>query len=703
MLFSLSFPLERPHCGIPLANGNFGILLWGSERLHFTVNRSDFWSHRNGCNIPEYLAYKEIRKSAADSTWVEEVKKKCAAYDWPLSLPHRLAMGRFELYFAPGVVPQSAHFDPESSTAVIHLSNGAKLTVDLLRRSSSCRIYDPDRAVAGFYCLPSWDFAEAQADLKNCGCIPPERFPDGWDFQLPDEEKTLHCRIAGRGENWFISALYDTDAEEIFPDEKSVQKSRLQWRKDWETLPRITSGEPFWDEFYQLSVNKLLAATLPGGYVSGLQGPWVEDDRPCPWCGDLHFNVNVQMIYGALLRLGKYENMLPLFDRIESPEFQENLRINALRLTGTDDGWYFTHAVDDRGAQCGGISAGACLDPACGIWLALLYYDYWRFTGDEKFLKERAFPAVKKVLHPLFALLDENYEIPFAISAEYGASNPLGDPGGRNPSSQLAFFRKCAVIAVEMAEFLGEKAEPQWLEMLEKMPQWCVVSGFDRFSGREEERIGIWEGQDLNCCHRHHSHLSCIWPCETFPVEPDEKEKNLLHNTIDRWIAMGMGDWSEWAMLWAVMLDARLGFPEAAAMHLELFRNIFLNESLCPVYYPRHRGITMHCRHNIASGVPSKEIMQLDGSAGFISAYTDLFVHQHGDVVELLKGVPAKWRKSFQVSNVPLRGNFRISIDPESFTVSGGKDGATLPVRTADGKIKYFTVGQWQLSALMAD
>ena len=45
---TFSFPLTRPHCGIPLANGNFGALIWGKETLCVTVNQSDLWDHRNG-------------------------------------------------------------------------------------------------------------------------------------------------------------------------------------------------------------------------------------------------------------------------------------------------------------------------------------------------------------------------------------------------------------------------------------------------------------------------------------------------------------------------------------------------------------------------------------------------------------------------------------------------------------------------------
>ena len=29
MKHSVTFPLERPHCGVPMANGYLGVLVWG--------------------------------------------------------------------------------------------------------------------------------------------------------------------------------------------------------------------------------------------------------------------------------------------------------------------------------------------------------------------------------------------------------------------------------------------------------------------------------------------------------------------------------------------------------------------------------------------------------------------------------------------------------------------------------------------------
>lgn len=57
-----SFPLPRPHCGVALGNGAFGVLVWGEDELRLTVSRNDFWDHRHGVVIPEGIDYQTLLK-----------------------------------------------------------------------------------------------------------------------------------------------------------------------------------------------------------------------------------------------------------------------------------------------------------------------------------------------------------------------------------------------------------------------------------------------------------------------------------------------------------------------------------------------------------------------------------------------------------------------------------------------------------------
>jgi len=55
------FPLPRTHCGIPLANGTQGVLVWGEEALHLTVARAGFWDHQGGNPFTAKATFAKVR------------------------------------------------------------------------------------------------------------------------------------------------------------------------------------------------------------------------------------------------------------------------------------------------------------------------------------------------------------------------------------------------------------------------------------------------------------------------------------------------------------------------------------------------------------------------------------------------------------------------------------------------------------------
>ena len=101
--FILNFPLGRPHCGLPMANGNMGVLVWGENcRLCLTINRSDLWDHRYGECVEPGTDYQQMVRTYdpmdVSPTQALFVQRKMA-YDtegtWWRST--RLPVGRFEL------------------------------------------------------------------------------------------------------------------------------------------------------------------------------------------------------------------------------------------------------------------------------------------------------------------------------------------------------------------------------------------------------------------------------------------------------------------------------------------------------------------------------------------------------------------------------------------------------------------------------
>ena len=690
------FPLERTHCGIPMANGNAGVLVWGESSLHLTVNRSDFWDHTGGDFLVGENFYERLIKCAEENNYLREPIRQlfmdCYPPDKDWINPKRLPAGRFEVEFKDAV-PAEAELDYTSGVVTVTLSNGKKLELELPMEVNLLQISDPENTISGVKCRPYDDFPRAAEFLGQHKFPAPERYENGWLVKcLNPEDKDLECRYFQRQDKWFFTIGSD------IPDDLDCKlaQTRKFWNDFFADIPDFTLPETNWNDFYKFCAWKLAAATAPTGYAAGLQGPWLEEYQNAQWGGDYHFNVNVQMVYDGALKLGHPELLMPLFDMIESEAFSATLRHNSKVLFNDDSAWYFTHAVDDRGVQIGGLMCGSVLDPVCGAWTAMLYVGYVDCTGDKKFLAERAYPVVRKIMRGFELMLDKDLNIPLAISAEYASSIPTAAPAGRNPSYQLAGMRTLAHTLIKWSEELGIEPEPIWQQILDKVPKFSTIEGRDRYGAKApEQHIAIWEGLDLGVCHRHHSHLATIYPFPD-PMPYTEEELQTIDNSVDHWISLGSGMWSEWCMMWAIQIYCRLNFSEVPMIMLNLWKEHFINEGDSVVYLPRFRGLICHRRHDMVLDKRDHEIMQLDGVGGFISAFTEMFCCLERGKVYLFRGIPEKWRKAAAFKDVKLPGSWRVSAEYGKVTISGPQD-QTLTI-VVDGKEYTLASGTHQLA-----
>jgi hypothetical protein len=325
------------------------------------------------------------------------------------------------------------------------------------------------------------------------------------------------------------------------------------------------------------------------------------------------------------------------------------------------------------------------LDPACCAWIAQLYGRYYEYSGDLDFLKERAFPFIKGIMRGYEEMLEEHngrLSIPLSISAEYGAGH-----AGRDPSYQLAAAHMLADYLIEASQILNRAPEPVWLDIKQRLPRFTIVEGKDPYNRETEKRIAIWEGQDLDVCHRHHSHLAGIYPFETLS-EPPPEEAEIIDNTIDHWIMKGMGQWSEWCIPWAAIIYTRLGFSEAPMILFDMWKKIFVNEGLATVYLPRSRGIIAHRRNDLKKPKATSEIMQLDGTMGTATALLEMLAHRRGETIYLFKGIPEEWR-DVSFKNIHLPGGFTISGKLDENITVRSRDGGSLKIEL-DGCVRNY-------------
>ncbi len=675
--FELNFPIPRTLCGVAMGNGNLGAMVWGKENLHITVNRADFWDHRGGEVLVEGTTYEKLL-AAIDPNDGSKVEKAFIRKEAQENVfkPQRVPVGRFEFKLKDGEKLDKAVLEYVSGNVVVSTKSGKKITISLGVRTNAMLMEDADGIIDDVAICPSWEFEQSREWLSQYAFKAPQRIEENetkaWIQPCPDDPSL--ASVCQKKNNDYIIALelgsdndaaYSAALENIskINAEHFFETNRNWWKNYWSDMPEANIPDEFFNKFLKYSLYKFACATSPESSMpSGLQGPWIEEYHKAQWSGDYHFNVNIQQIYTLALATGKLEHLMPLFDMLESDVFWGNMRHNAKVLFGIDDGLLLTHAVDDRGFQCGWLSCGSTLDQACGGWTAQLYWLYYKYSGDKEFLEKRAVPFMSGVLRVYEEMLEERdgkLSIPLAISAEYGCRNPRGMKAGRDPSYQLASIHMLLDALLESCDILGKEPRSIWKKMKEKVPHFTVIEGLDPY-GQKEKRIAIWENQDLDVCHRHHSHLGCMFPFDSLPEEQSNEMKEIVDNSIDQWILMGMGQWSEWCIPWAAILQARLGFNEAPSALLNMWKEIFVNEGMTTVYLPRFRGIIAHRRHDMRKPKESHEVMQLDGTMACATALYEMLAHTHCGVTKIFAGVPEKWR-DVSFSNIHLPGPFMVS------------------------------------------
>jgi alpha-L-fucosidase 2 len=147
--------------------------------------------------------------------------------------------------------------------------------------------------------------------------------------------------------------------------------------------------------YFQFGRYLLISCSRPGGIAANLQGLWCESIDP-PWRSNFTTNINLQMNYWLALSLNMQEMYEPLLTQIEHMAFNGLFTAkNYYHMSG-----WAAHHSSDIWAQTNPVGEGSG-DPkwanwALGSpWLSQHLYDYYRFTLDEEFLREKAYPIMK--------------------------------------------------------------------------------------------------------------------------------------------------------------------------------------------------------------------------------------------------------------------------------------------------------------------
>ena len=660
---SHQFPLPHIHCGTTLGNGYLGLSAWGSgNMLNLSVGCSSLWDHRGGMMWTEKQNYPAIRAAleAGDRERMEELfRTDTESVPGMPKRPSLIPLGRI-----------AVAFDKELEQVELDLSNGL-VRVSFcgggealeLRLSMSAKGVFAFRSphIREIRAIPSWDLAP---ELKEISFAEPDRFDRGFRQPMPaDPAYSLFFERRGDGVFCRFSRGDETSGE--FPAWSDLERENgTYWRNFWESIPSLRCGNPLVEESYYLGLFRFQSMTAPDGVPAGLQGPWIEDHKLPPWSGDYHFNINVQMCYWPAYRAGLCGNFEPLFRMIRS--WLPVLRRNAKFFVGIDDGYMMPHAVDDRCVCMGSFWSGT-IDHACSAWMAQMMCEYYDYTGDREFLRTFAFDFMSGVMNVYLAMLEEHdgkLTLPVSVSPEYRGAEM--NAWGADPSFQLAAIHRLASDLIRVAGILGEAVNPAWEKVRAMLPKATLIDS------RDGRQIALWKGVPLEESHRHHSHLAGICPFAT--LRPDDPEwSEVLRNSVEHWVRMGMGLWTGWSMPWAAMIHNRLGHVDMAELVIELWHRVFVNKGGGTLHNPGIPGLS--------SFSVNSELMQMDAGMGMVAAVQDLFAYALDGELYLMSGCPESW-KEIRVDSLFCPGGLKADLRRKEKEGTEIRLTATRPVRS---------------------
>ena len=161
------------------------------------------------------------------------------------------------------------------------------------------------------------------------------------------------------------------------------------------------------------------------------------------------------------------------------------------------------------------------LSPTAGAWVAHLFYLHWRYTGDDRYLREVAYPWCREVGQCLRALLRSDAQgvlrLPLSSSPEIH-DNSLKAWLAPNSNYDLFCMKMLFLSLSEMADAAGETAEAsQWTELAAALGPYHVDA---------QGMLLIDATKPLPASHRHLSNLMGLYPFNLVTCEGRRARSN---------------------------------------------------------------------------------------------------------------------------------------------------------------------------------
>lgn len=577
----LAAPITTWDEALPLGNGLLGGLLWGEgEVLRLSLDRGDLWDERPAPGDPlSRFTYAEMVRLVGEGR-NDAIGRVADRDSYDQKHPTKIPAGRLEIRLGGGRRVSGFELNLGTAEGWARLEGGIRVETMFAATERVALVRIPGEAPVDI----GLKAPESVRQLGYPAAVPGGEGEERWFVQetLAGVRYAVVVRWARVGEGTLVAVTVGSSVDGGDPLERAREQVTRALGAGYDALagPHRAWWERFWSrsrvEVPDLEVQRQYAlvqyfygaASRLGAPPMPLQGVWTADAGTLPpWKGDYHHDLNTQMTYMGYQAAGRFDEgrcfLEFLWERL--PVFRKFAR----EFFGTP-GANVPGVMTLAGAPLGGW-AQYSLSPTSAGWLAHLFYLHWRYTADEAFLRERAYPWCSEIGESLAALLrkdgDGRWVLPTSSSPEIH-DNTQRAWMKPNTNYDLAILRMLFLSLREMAVAAGKGGEAgRWETLAEGLGGYHVdPNGTLRLNAEES----------LTSSHRHFSNLMGLYPFNLTTSEGGERDREMIRASLAQYDALGTKAWCGYSFSWMAALRARVGDAEGARTNLSLFVRAFV-------------------------------------------------------------------------------------------------------------------------------